>query len=366
MRPAENHLRRGILILTAALIVGVVTGGLVYRNDRDTHMSEAFSLLSLYHDLRKAKLEDYMRSKASDVRAMGRSHQVTEALEQLELGWSQLGGEAAGYLRRLYIDDNPFPIGERRNLRRAGDESDYTEIHQHVHDWAKRFLDHFGYHDLFLIDRFGNIVYTVEKEDDFATNLRTDAYVDSPLGFVFQRALKSGTGRVVISDYERYAPSNNAPALFAGTTVKAGDGSVVGVFAVQLPTDPINALLMFSEDMGQTGEVYVVGNDFTMRSQSRFSSESTVLETKVETPSVVQGLAGFEGSHVIPDYRGVPVLSAYSPVDFAGPPWVMVVEVDRAEVLARLKTWPAVVAAFIASILAGLITYLGLRVFRRG
>ena len=353
-------------MLTVALVVGAVTGTLVCRYDRNKHMREAFSLLSLYHDLRKAKLEDYMRSKASNVRAMGRNRQVIEALTQLELGWAQLGDEASGHLRRLYIEDSPFPSGQRRNLGGAGDESQYTEVHQHVHDWAKRFLDHFGYHDLFLIDRSGNILYSVEKEDDFATDLGNGAYADSPLGFVFQRALKGGAARVVISDYERYAPSGDAPALFAGTPVKASDGSTLGVFAVQLPTDPINALLRFSDDMGETGEVYVVGNDFTMRSQSRFSSQSTVLETKVETPSVTEALAGFEGSHVVTDYRGVPVLSAYSPVDFGGPPWVMLVEMDKAEVLTRLKLWSAAVAALVASILSGLVAYLGLGFFRRG
>ncbi|MDA7946125.1 MAG: cache domain-containing protein [Hyphomicrobiaceae bacterium] len=353
------------LLMMISAIAGLAAGWFTYTSERDRIMGEAFSLLALYHDLRKATLEDYMRSKASDVKATGRNERVIEALTKLELSWARIGGNASAFTRRLYITENPFPIGERRNLRSASDGSEYTDVHQQVHDWARRFLEHFGYYDLFLIDRHGNILYTVEKEDDFATNLADGPYANGPLGFVFKRALKSGASRVVFSDYEFYPPSNNAPALFAGTPVFGPDGKAAGVFAVQLPAEPINAILRFSAGMGRTGETYVVGNDLTMRSQSRFSDESTVLKTKVDTPSVVEGLGGFEGAQVIADYRGVPVLSSYSPLDFGGPPWVMLAEMDRAEVLERLRVWPAVIVGMLAMLLSALLGHIAFSFFQR-
>ncbi|MDH3579477.1 MAG: cache domain-containing protein, partial [Hyphomicrobiales bacterium] len=237
--------------------------------------------------------------------------------------------------------------------------------HVTFHVWAREFLEHFGYYDLFLIDRDGNILYTFEKEDDFATNLEDGPYAGSALGFVFQRALKGRAERVIFSDYERYAPSDNAPALFAGTAVKAKDGSVAGVLAVQLADTPINAILRFGSAMGKTGETYLVGNDMTMRSQSRFFSESTLLTTKVDTPSVNRGLAGFSGAHVTPDYRGISVLSVFSPVDFGGKPWVLLAEIDEAEVLARLRIWPAVIAALIAAMVGAFLSHIGLGILPR-
>ena len=38
-----------------------------------------------------------------------------------------------------------------------------------------------------------------------------------------------------------------------------------------------------SEGMGESGETYLVGTDYLMRSDSRFSEESTILKTKVDT-----------------------------------------------------------------------------------
>jgi methyl-accepting chemotaxis protein len=172
---------------------------------------------------------------------------------------------------------------------------------------------------------------------------------------VFQRAVKSSSKSVVFSDYKHYAPSNNEPALFAGSPIKSADGSVIGVFAVQLPAKPINDILRYTEGMGKTGETYIVGNDKKMRSQSRFSSVSTLLDMTVDTPSVNQGLGGFSGSHVIPDYRGVSVLSVFSPIDFGGEPWVLLAEIDEAEILANLQIWPALIAALIAAILGAFV-----------
>jgi hypothetical protein len=47
-----------------------------------------------------------------------------------------------------------------------------------------------------------------------------------------------------------------------------------------------------------------------MRSDSRFSFESTVLLQHVDSPTVQLALSGEEGRGVIDDYRGVEVLSA--------------------------------------------------------
>ena len=87
--------------------------------------------------------------------------------------------------------------------------------------------------------------------------------------------------------------------------------------AVQLPKESINKLLQFSAGMGKTGETYIVGADKLMRSQSRFIESSTLLEKKVDTRAVDESISGITGSDTILDYRGVRVLSVYSPIDFS-------------------------------------------------
>ena len=57
---------------------------------------------------------------------------------------------------------------------------------------------------------------------------------------------------VTISDFAHYPPSGNAPAGFAGHAIEK-DGKVIGVFAVQVPAEPLNALMRFTAGMGDTG-----------------------------------------------------------------------------------------------------------------
>jgi class 3 adenylate cyclase len=137
---------------------------------------------------------------------------------------------------------------------------------------------------------------------------------------------------------------------------------MVGILALEFPIDRIVELLTGNfhwerEGMGKTGECYVVGPDFTMRSRSRFMVEDpkaflqnlrtsmvttsvvdqierqgTVLnQLPVKTYSTEQALIGREGIAMINDYRGVPVLSSYGPLDLNSLRWAVVAEIDVAE-----------------------------------
>ncbi|MFN5817968.1 MAG: adenylate/guanylate cyclase domain-containing protein, partial [Pseudanabaena sp.] len=88
---------------------------------------------------------------------------------------------ASNYLQYHYIATNPNPIGKKHLLNKASDGSEYSRIHDRYHPIFRNIIEKFGYYDMFLIDSQGNIVYTVYKETDFATNLTTGAYNDSNL-----------------------------------------------------------------------------------------------------------------------------------------------------------------------------------------
>lgn len=360
----QRHKIRGIiLVCVAALAAAAVAGVYVHRMQKKALVAEAFNRLGLFQGLRKATIEDYMRSKESDVRAMSRNRNVVDSFFQLTEAWHELGPEPAKQLRRLYISGNPFVKGEKRLLRSASDGSRYTQVHKEFHDWARRFLEHFRYRDLYFIDAKGNILYSVNKSDDYATNLLTGPYDESALGYVYQQAIRQGGNRVTISDFEIYGPSGDVPAAFAGSAVVNKDGKVAGVVAVQLSPVSINDMLRTTAGMGETGQTYIVGNDLRMRSQSRFISESTLLKTVVDTESVRKGLGGFSGKRIGPDYRKIRVLSVYSGLDNRGEPWALIAEMDEAEVLGRVNLVPILIAALVAALLAAAVAHLAHRVY---
>ncbi|MFM6979097.1 MAG: hypothetical protein ACKOW7_03690, partial [Methylophilaceae bacterium] len=103
-------------------------------------------------------------------------------------------------------------------------------------------------------------------------------------------------------------------------------------------TEYLNKMMAFTAGMGETGETYIVGHDKLMRSQSRFTKEQTALKKIVDSPSVRMGLQGKKNALVTRDYRNIPVISAFAPIDFGGHLWVVVAEMDLAEVIGNLRT----------------------------
>ena len=77
---------------------------------------------------------------------------------------------AARLLQLMFIVQNPHPLGQKENLETVPTQSDYTRIHAQYHPFFRRFLSSFGFHDIFLLDLDGNLVYSATKGVDFATN----------------------------------------------------------------------------------------------------------------------------------------------------------------------------------------------------
>jgi len=170
--------------------------------------------------------------------------------------------------------------------------------------------------------------------------------------------------KIVFTDFSPYAPSHGAPASFIAAPVFDEKGEKHGVLVFQMPIDDINSIMQAAAGMGKSGETYIVGDDFLMRSDSRFSEESTILKTKVETSTVEAGLEGKSGVDIVADYRGIPVVSAYVPIEFLGIKWSVIAEIDEDEAMAAaskmgLYALLTALAAVIFSIAAGFFAVRG-------
>jgi CheY-like chemotaxis protein/HAMP domain-containing protein len=138
-----------------------------------------------------------------------------------------------------------------------------------------------GYYDLFIIDRDGNILYTVEEEDDLGSNIFTGPYKDTGFAKACRAALEEE--QTVFSDFERYAPSNNAPANFMVTVIRDGLGDKKGLLAIQINQIKIDTIMQRKSTPWEAGETYLIGHDLLMRSNSAKEKEPTVLKTSVDT-----------------------------------------------------------------------------------
>ena len=261
--------------------------------------------------------------------------------------------DTSAYLQYLYIRQNESPLGSKDLLNNADDGSSYSAAHAIYHPIFRNFLGRLGIYDFFLVDAdSGNVVYSVYKEIDFATSLKTGSFSGTNFSRTFQDSITGGRrDSVTFTDFENYLPSYQAPAGFIAAPIYSGrelKGSVI----FQLPVDKITEIISETTGMGETGETYAVAADGLFRSQSRFPDtlgvKSTIINPKVhvDTRAVQSALEfGESGTDLIKDYRGSDVLSSWQPItihyDSRGSnkniTWALISEIDQAEVLKPIQ-----------------------------
>ncbi|MGM0419271.1 MAG: hypothetical protein ACQEQS_11160, partial [Thermodesulfobacteriota bacterium] len=138
-------------------------------------------------------------------------------------------------------------------------------------DYFAKYIDAYGYYDLFLINENGYVYYTVSKEADYQTNLVDGEFSGSNLGEITRSVISDKNIR--IADFKPYEPSGGEPAAFiAGPLMH--NNEVETVVAMQLSLKAINTIMQERTGMGETGETYLVGPDKRMRSDSFLDPEN--------------------------------------------------------------------------------------------
>ena len=212
-------------------------------------------------------------------------------------------------------------------------------------DFLTEFKESYGFNDLFLISPDGFIFYSVDKKADFQTNILTGEFSESNLAVLVSEILAEKEYTFV--DFDFYEPSGGTPAAFFGVPLLNAEGEIEMIVAAQVFVGDINEIMNEASGLGETGESYIIGQDFLGRMDSRFIEqfgvETTVMnpDYKVDTEAVRSALGGQSGQGTIIDYRGLPVLSVWKPFVVhephpehpEGQVWAVMTEIDETEAL---------------------------------
>jgi methyl-accepting chemotaxis protein len=347
------------MVILASVAV-LATGFIGYIKSTDQIVVEANKRLVILQQSRQVAIESYLNGTQEDLAALATNQSVVESLLKFSEGFEELGEKAGLALSDLYIKNNPHPVGQKDKLTGATDGSPYSTAHHAYHGWFRRFIQTRGYYDLFIVNVDGNVVYSVYKEPDFATNLVEGKWKGTDLAAIFKAAEKKPKmGSIVFTDFKSYAPRKNAPASFIGTPLLDEFGDFGGALILQMPIKRLNAVMQSPVGMGNSGEAYLVGQDLLLRSDLRLSKAPTILKKKADTPVVKKALAGKKGVEKARGINGSRVLSAYGATTFNGVKLAVIAEIDEAEVLApvaemRKFTLIAGVAVLVVIAVAGI------------
>ncbi len=317
-------------------------------------------------DIKKYKkaLKDYYINEFSEEYSILNVNEAPNMMERLE----QLDDNSIS-LQYQYIANNPNPLGTKEEFFAADDASSYTQLHSHYHPYFHDIQTRFNFEDIYLVDADnGQIIYSVLKELDFATSLKNGPYAKTGLGQLFEKAIHSPHGDIVLVDFAPYLPFYDGQAAFIGAPIFDEREQKLGILIFQISIDSINDIMtnrrvwQFDES-GRTGEVYLVAADGTMRNDSRMLVEnkenyllavqnvglpddllneinlkdSSVGFQKVDNPGTRAAFSGVTGFDLYEDYRGEFVLSAFAPINISGLQWAIFSTLQEKESLERLE-----------------------------
>jgi len=422
MKRARIRTKLFLAFLAVTLPALVVIGALAYFSGKAAVTRATFDHLTSVRASKANQIESYFRQIRAQAQSLSEDFMIVEAMREFREAYRAPGGapltpeqreEVVEYytgvflprlndhtpqpvtlqtvlpaddrgllLQHAFIAANPHPVGHKDLLEAADDVGSYSAVHQKYHPILRGFARRFGYHDVFLIDPEGNIVYSVSKETDFATNLLEGPYRESNLARAFS-AMRNAPARddARLVDFVHYRPSYDAPAAFIATPIDEGPERL-GVLAFQMPVEEIERVMTGNQNwradgLGETGETYLVGPDFKMRSDSRFILEdpaaylaalesagssafdlarirdfgTSILLQQVRTQAVTAALAGEADTTLTTDYRGIPVLSSYAPLALPGLSWAIVAEIDADEAFAPITSFTRDLALGLTAVL---------------
>jgi methyl-accepting chemotaxis protein len=349
------------LVVGAAMATAGALGVSSYYAARSNTLSMIQQSLAAVATERQKALESYFKAIREDTVLVASSDMARDALTSFSAGYREFGAGAEQKLQQIYIDDNPHPTGKKDELQAAGDGSTYSRHHARLHPWFNRLQRDRGYYDVFIFDTAGNLVYTVFKERDYATNLLTGAWRDSDLGVAFRKGLSAEAGTVHLTDFRPYAPSDEAPAAFISTPITDASGKTIGVFAFQMPVDRINAVMTASHGLGATGDAILVGRDGLFRSNSRFTAAGAtdILKTELRSAAIDTALEGKSTLGEV-SYREAESLVAAQPFRFGDLNWSVTALQSKAEALAPVHALrqTLIIIALLVLLAVGALGYL--------
>ena len=301
------------------LVIGILSANLA----KNALLQKTFDQLQAIRDIKKTQIERLFHGQITEGKLMVESNDAVTTYNDMRKYHNDSGVQG----------DATFPV----------DTEEYNRLWKKNVN-IKRFMEESGFYDIFLIcAKHGHVMYTAEKKSDLGTNLGYGPYKNSLLAKMWRKVVQ--TRDVVITDVEPYALNNNAPSAFFGIPL-IENGTMKGVFAFQISSQSINKVMQERSGMGRTGETYLVGQDYLMRSDSFLdpvnhsvaASFKNPEKGKIDSYGVKEALSGKTGYDIFIDYNGNSVFSAYTQIKIGDFTWAILAEIDEAEVMEPINS----------------------------
>ena len=285
-------------LIIASLLLSVVTIMIVasysFHNAKDAILDRSFNHLNSVRVIKTNLIENFFSNCAKDVQLAKSSSDIHDLVKQI----------------------NKFNV-----------YSNYTVIKDNIQNLNTPFIKELSkeyYSKIYIIGTNKNIYH-------IKTTNQSDNKCNTDYNSLWKNSISNES--LYIQDYTKPDTINFA-FITISSKITDSAGNIIGIIVFEILSNIIDSSMLNinpSNGLGTSGESYLVGPDFLMRSSSRFQANS-VLNTVVKTEAVDSAFINLSGTKIIKDYRGIKVLSSYDKISIPDLNWVILAEIDYKEV----------------------------------
>ena len=300
--------------LFIALVPLAIATYISYNSSREVLEEEIARSLVAIADNKANQIEAYLREKKKNAAMLSRMSDMVNVIEKF---------------------DKAFDNG-------GIDSPEYSTVEQEFRPFLKYYQELLGYDDLFLINPYGNVIFSVKGKQSLRSIYETGRYTCSRLHELFAEVYESSETK--ISDFEWYPETNEGAVYIAAPVLKGG--AVIGVVMVQVGNRGVYELVWKYKGLGKTGETLVaskIKDEVVFITPFRFDPDAAfrrrITIGSQEGLAIQKAVQGKEGWGRSIDYRDKQVLAVWRYLPSFR--WGIVVKMDTSEVFGsatRLRT----------------------------
>ncbi len=302
-------------LVSAFLLISLLPLTLViylsYITSVATIKKEVTNNLRAIADNKASQIETYIREREREALVLTKTPTLLENFENLEQAFSQKGLNSPEYL----------------------------SLEKPLQAFFSNYIEMSGYSDILLVTPSGEVIFSVKKGEDLATNFYTGYYKETELAKAFDRA--KTLLETNISDFEYYPPTNEPGAFITSPILK--DGLLIGVLALQINNNEIYQVVNNYIGLGESGETVIGSRNkekiifVTPTRNDPHAAFRRRIDLSNKASALEQAALGNKGYGLVTDYRNKEVIAAWRYLPSLR--WAMVVKIDTTESFAIIETY---------------------------
>ncbi|MBU8869562.1 MAG: hypothetical protein KOO60_01690 [Gemmatimonadales bacterium] len=188
--------------------------------------------------------------------------------------------------------------------------------------------NYLAFYDILFVDSSGYVLSAIRHQADYHKHLFEGERAKTALA---RHLMEEPSASFV--DYEFYNVSDEPSAFFVEPVIE--DGQQLGWFVLQCAINRINTIFTRGEELGQTGEIFLVNRKHQMLTESRLDLGAGTLNRYLSEENIEGKFAEKQGHKRVIDYRDRVALTSFAVCPVMGSEWLLVSKIDEDEVITR-------------------------------